>query len=163
MVPEITLLTVFLLSLIGTRIFSGKLHFAQAARLGMSAMLMMTTIGHFMFSYGMTKMLPDFIPYKLTIIYLTGILELAIAVLLLFPKYQRAAAWSFIAFLILVLPANIYAAVHHVNMETGGSDGNGPMYLWLRIPMQLGFILWTYFSTIKVYKRNIQTDKQIII
>jgi hypothetical protein len=46
-----------------------------------------------------------------------------------------------------MLPANIYAAMNHIDYETGENNGKGPAYLWFRIVVQLFFIAWIgYFS-----------------
>ena len=58
-----------------------------AARIAMSAMLIFTAIGHFAFTKGMTKMLPDFIPFKIAVGYGTEVLEIAAAVGLLIPGF----------------------------------------------------------------------------
>ena len=52
-----------------------------------------------------------------------------------------------IVLLCLMLPANIHAAMRHLNYETGETNGHGPKYLWFRIPLQLFFIAWIgYFA-----------------
>jgi hypothetical protein len=43
-----------------------------------------------------------------------------------------------------MLPANIKAAINNINYQTGALNGNGPSYLWFRIPLQLFFIFWVY-------------------
>jgi len=52
-------------------------------------------------------------------------------------------------FFVLILPANIHAAIHHVNLETATNDGNGLNYLWFRIPLQVFYIAWVYFFAVK--------------
>ena len=94
-------------------------------------------------------MLPGFIPYKAGMVYLTGIIEIAAAAGLLTPGLRIITAWLLIAFFILILPANIYAAVKHIDYQKGTPDGKGPIYLWFRVPLQILFIVWTYLSAIK--------------
>jgi len=96
----------------------------------------------------MSMMLPDFIPAKEAIVYITGIVEFAAAACLLTNRYRTATAWALIAFFILITPANIYAAMHNIDLQKGTYDGPGPGYLWYRIPMQLLFIGWVYFSAL---------------
>ncbi len=149
--PEITLICVFILSLIVIKIKRNQFEFALAARIGMSAMLIVTGIAHFVFIKGMVMMLPAFVPFRIFIVYLTGIIELIFAITLLTPKYKVKTAWLLIGFFILIIPANIYAAVHQINLETASNDGDGINYLWYRIPLQIVFIYWVYFSAIKTY------------
>jgi uncharacterized membrane protein len=150
MKPLIVLLSVFAISLVATKIFRGNYEFALSGRIAMSAMLIFTAVAHFTFTKGMAMMLPDFIPYKIEIIYLTGIIEIAAAIGLFIPGFRVVTGWLLIAFFVMILPANIYAAIKQVDIEKGTFDGNGLSYLWLRIPMQVLFIVWTYFSTIKI-------------
>src|SRR5690606_28528746 len=125
-----------------------KYLFALSARIAMAAMLVTTAIAHVVFAEGMSMMLPDVIPYKTGLVYITGALEAMAAVGLLIPTYKRVTGWLLIVFFVLLLPANIYAAMNHVNLETAAFDGDGPSYLWYRIPLQVFFIAWVYFSCI---------------
>src|SRR5690606_38325732 len=87
--------------------------------------------------------------FKEETVYLTGVVEIAAAAGLLVPRLRRLTAWLLIVFFILVLPANIYAALEHVDYQNATFDGQGPSYLWFRIPLQLFFIIWIYFSAIR--------------
>ena len=148
MKPLIVLLGVFCLSLLGIKLATGEYQMAIAARSAMSAMLLFTAIGHFAFTRGMSLMLPQFIPFKTQVVYLTGILEILFAIGLFLPTFRMLTAVSLVIFMILILPANIYAAIKNLEYQKGTYDGNGPKYLWFRIPLQLLFIIWVYFSAI---------------
>ena len=149
MKPLIVLISVFTISLVATKIFRGSYAIALSGRIAMAVMLLFTAMGHFVFTEGMAMMLPSFIPYKTETVYLTGIIEIAAAIGLLIPKLRSITGWLLIAFFLLILPANINAALKQVNMEEGTFDGQGLSYLWFRIPLQLFFIAWTYFLCIK--------------
>lgn len=149
MKPLIVLLGVFGISLLVTKIFRGSFEFALSGRMAMSAMLVFTAVGHFVFTEGMAMMLPDFIPYKTETVYLTGIIEIAAAIGLFIPNLSLITAWLLIVFFVVILPVNIYAAIKYIDYENGTFDGNGPNYLWFRIPLQILFIVWTYLSAIK--------------
>lgn len=149
MKPLIILLIVFLLSLAGTKICTGNIELALSGRIAMSAMLVFTTIGHFAYTKGMRMMLPGFIPFKKMTVYLTGIIEIAAAVGLLISPIRVTIAWLLIAFFIFILPANINAAIKHVDYQKGTFDGKGLTYLWFRVPLQILFIVWVYFFAIK--------------
>jgi uncharacterized membrane protein len=148
MKPLIVLLSVFVLSLFTGRLIQGGYDVPAAGRIAMSAMLLLTAIGHFRFTKGMTMMIPDAIPYKTAIVYSTGLLEVAAAICLLIPATQTVTAIFLVCFFIILLPANIYAAMHRINYEKGTVDGPGMNYLWFRIPLQVLFIVWIWFSTI---------------
>ena len=155
MKPLIILVTVFGLSLVTTRICCNGFDVSLSGRIGMSAMLLFTSAGHFLFTNGMTMMLPAFIPNKKEIVYATGIVEIAAAVGLLIPASSITTAWLLIIFFILILPANIYAAINRVDYQKGTFDGNGTSYLGFRIPLQVLFIVWVYLSAIKVGTYNL--------
>ena len=72
--------------------------------------------------------------------YFTGICEIAGAIGLLIPELRSAAGICLIIFFIAVLPANIHAA------KTGaGLRGKPATALWLRIPMQVLFIVLAWW------------------
>lgn len=147
--PETILLGVFLIALIILKIVDKDYQFALAGRIAMAAMMVTTGIAHFVFAEGMSLMLPDFIPYKFELVYFTGVLELMAAIGLLLTKYRKLTGWLLIVFLVLIIPSNIYGTLKHVNLENASFDGDGPNYLWYRIPLQIFFIGWIYLSCIK--------------
>lgn len=149
MKPLIVLLLVFVISLFGFKLSKGTFELAEAGRIAMSAMLLFTAIGHFAFSKGMAMMVPDFIPNKVAVVYLTGLLEVAAAIGLFVPALRVWTGWLLILFLILVLPANIQASIKQINYQKGTLDGPGLSYLWFRVPLQLLFIAWTYLVAVR--------------
>lgn len=150
MEPLIILFTAFVLTVIMERIIKKKWSISFAGRLAMSVMLLFAAVGHFLYPAGMALMLPDFVPYKMEVIYATGIIEIAGAIGLLIPRYQKLTAWLLILFFVLILPANINAAIHHVNLKTATYDGSGLNYLWLRVPLQVLFMIWVYYFGVKI-------------
>ncbi|WP_107037757.1 DoxX family protein [Brumimicrobium mesophilum] len=150
MKPLVVLLSSFLIAIILIRIFNKEFNFALSARIAMSIMLCFTAIGHFAFTKGMSMMIPQFIPFKTNLIYFTGIFEFVLAIGLLIPKFKVISGWTFIIFLLMMLPANIYASIHTIDYQKGTFNGNGLSYLWFRIPFQFLLIAWTYFSAIRI-------------
>lgn len=150
MKPLILLLISFFVSILIIKIIKKEYNIALSARIAMSIMLVFTAIGHFVFTKGMAMMIPKFIPFKESFVYITGIFEILIAIGLLIPKLKSLSGWVLIIFLLLMLPANIYAALNNVNYQNGTFDGNGITYLWFRIPLQFLFIIWTYKSSIRI-------------
>ncbi|WP_222983651.1 DoxX family protein [Flagellimonas meishanensis] len=150
MKPLLVLLLSFTISIITIKIIKKEYDFALSARIAMSTMLVFTAIGHFVFTKGMSMMIPKFIPFKESFVLLTGLLEILIALGLLIPRFKYPAGWALIIFLLLMLPANIYASIHNVNYQKGTFDGNGLAYLWFRIPLQILFIFWTYICSIRM-------------
>lgn len=148
MKPLLVLITVFIISLFATRLVHGDyLHFLSG-RIAMAVMLLFTAIGHFVYTKGMTMMVPNFVPFKKTVVYLTGILEIVFAIGLLIPVYIQLSALLLIFFLIIMRHGNIKAAIEHVDYQKANNEGTGPKYLWFRLPMQVFLIAWVYFFII---------------
>lgn len=140
----------FIIGLAIIRLYK-KEHSAQwAGRFAMAVMLFFTALGHFLYPEGMSAMIPGFIPFKQFTVIFTGILEIVFAIALLVFSNKKSIGLSIITFFLLVLPANIYAAMEGINYQTGALDGPDLSYLWFRIPLQLFFIAWVYFSCISI-------------
>ena len=124
-------------------------HVVPAKRRGqisLAAVFAFTAIGHFLLTGKMAAMLPDWVPLRTAIVYATGALEFAGAMGLLIPRLSRATGICLVAFLILVFPANVYAALHHVDI---GGHAAGPAYLLIRLPLQLILIAWAWWFSVR--------------
>ncbi len=155
MKPLIVLLSSFGLAWLALTLLK-RPHVKLAARIGMCAMLCFTAIGHFLFPEGMAMMLPEFLPFRELLIYLSGVFEFLLGIGLVLPKYSKTSGVVAIAFFLLILPVNIYASMHNINYQTGELDGPGLAYLWFRIPLQFVFIGWVYFSTVVTKEKTAQ-------
>ena len=118
----------------------------RAASIGLTLLFLFTGVGHFIETGPMSQMLPPWVPARVPLIYLTGILEFAIATGFLFGKFRYIAGWVAIAVLILFFPGNIYAAINHIPM---GGHAWGPIYLLIRAPLQAVIVFWVYWFTIR--------------
>ena len=144
MKPLIVLISAFGLCLLATYII-GHTNIIASGRTAMSLMLAFTAIGHFKFTDGMAMMMPPFIPAKKQIVLVTGVIEILAAIGLLVTSTVKITGVLLIIFFVLILPANIYAAMKKVDLEKADNTGNGINYLWFRIPEQIFFIAWIYF------------------
>jgi len=158
MKPLIVLISIFVIGQFVIKLRTKKTDWQLAGRIAMSVMLVFTAIAHFVFTEAMAQMIPDFFPLKRELVYLTGILEMLFAIGLLIPRTKIITGWTLIVFFIALLPANIKGAMENINYQTGELDGNGIEYLWFRIPLQVLFVAWVLFTTIKNHE-NILTDK----
>ena len=149
MKPLIVLVISFAIALVVSKFALDKFDVALSGRIAMAIMLTFTSVAHFAFTKGMEMMIPPFIPYKKAMVYLTGVIEICAAVGLLIASVRILAGWLLILFFTLLLPANIYAAIKHIDYQKGTFEGNGVNYLWFRVPLQILFILWTYVSAIR--------------
>lgn len=147
--PIIMLLLLMTPYLIG-RVFSAvtrrEFDARAAAVIGLGILFIFTGIGHFIKTESMAQMLPSWVPQQVFLVYLTGLLEFAIAVGFLVPKYRRLTGWVAAVMLVWFFPANIYAAVNRIPM---GGHAWGPVYLLIRGPLQAIILFWVYWFTIR--------------
>lgn len=149
MKPLIVLFAASIIAVLFLKIVNRNYNFPLSARIGMSMMLLFTAMGHYMFTEGMAMMIPDFIPFRIELVYFTALVEIVGAIGLQIQHSRTTTAWLLILFFILILPANIKASVEQLDYQKATFDGNGLTYLWFRIPLQIIFIAWVYFSSIK--------------
>ena len=145
MKPLFVLLIVFGITAAISKVFYHQWNSEFAGNLAMSIMLFFTAMAHFAFNKGMAMMLPPFIPFKKVIVYVTGLIEILAGVGLLIKPYRHITSVLLIIFFILILPANVYAAINKVDYEKGNYSGNDLKYLWFRIPLQIFFIEWVWY------------------
>lgn len=87
------------------------------------------------------RMVPVPFTGSYTLVYVTGLMEIVFGLFLYRPKSQRWAGLMLIGLLLVLLNANIYAAVAGVTFL-----GFDPPSLWVRIPIQfilMGLIFWS--------------------
>lgn len=149
MKPFFVLLGSFLICLLVLKLTKKQLDYQLAGKISMAIMLLFTALGHFMFTKGMASMIPTIIPFKTELVYATGLMEILFAIGLIYPKYSYLTGVTLIIFFILILPSNIKASIDGLNYQTGKLDGQGLSYLWFRVPLQILFILWVFFSAVK--------------
>lgn len=139
--PLFVLLITFVIAVFSINFICHDYDFTLSVRIAMAVMLLFTAIAHFTFTKGMTKMLPGFIPFKKELVYFTGIVEIVAAAGLLIPRFSILTAWLLLLYFIILLPANINAAIKHIDYQKGTFDGSGLNYLWFRVPLQILFIV----------------------
>ena len=118
----------------------------NAAAVGLALLFVFTGSGHFVDAESMTQMLPEWVPGRLLIVYITGVLEFALAAGFILRNSRRTAGWVAAVLLVLFFPANIYAAIHHAPQ---GGHAWGPGYLLIRGPLQLFILLWDYWFLLR--------------
>jgi uncharacterized membrane protein len=132
------------LTLLGRLVPGLRIAPAARARVGLSLFFIFTSIGHFISTEGMAMMLPPSVPYRVELVYITGVFELLGAIGIWIPGLRRLTGILLIVMLLGLLPANVYAAINRIDF---GGHGVGPAYLLVRVPFQLFTIWWTYFAT----------------
>jgi uncharacterized membrane protein len=142
-----------ILTLVGRWRIGFKIRPSTRARVGLSLFFIFTAAGHFVKAAEMSQMLPPSVPYRLEIIYVTGVFELLGAIGVWIAPLMRLTGFCIILMLICFLPANIYSAMNHVDF---GGHGEGPGYLLFRVPFQFFVIWWTYYAT----KQNLAVNER---
>jgi uncharacterized membrane protein len=102
----------------------------------------------------MVAMMPAILPYKLELVYITGIIEIMAAVGLLLKRFRQLTGVLLLIFLLAVLPANIVGAMKQ--LPAGGME-KGVVYLYFRIPLQFFFMAWVYYFAIYTRKKHDQS------
>lgn len=99
-------------------------------------------INHFVHPGFYVAIMPPYLPWHLELVYLSGLFEVVLGVLLLIPRTTVLAAWGLIALLVAVFPANL-----HMAMNPELFPAISPVILWSRLPLQGVFIAWAYWYT----------------
>ena len=120
---------------------------AFKGRLAFAAGFIFVGITHLLKPETLTYMIEPFMSNARFWVIFTGIFEIAAAILLLVPKFQKWCAWLIILYLVGVFPANIYVAVH--NLPAPGGLPAKPWYVWSRLLFQPLYIAWIYLAAIR--------------
>ena len=91
-------------------------------------------------------MMPPYLPAHDFLIWLSGVAELVLGLLVIDSVVRVYAAWGLIALLIAVFPANLHIALNDVPVF-GAAEGAGA-FNWVRLPFQALFIAWAWWYTL---------------
>jgi len=108
----------------------------------MSLFYFIAGVNHFIHPQFYEAIMPAWLGWHLQLIFISGLAEILLAVLLLFNPTRRFGAWGIIILLIAVFPANIQMMLNYLHQ-------NNP-HLWiavLRLPLQIALIWWAYVYT----------------
>lgn len=114
------------------------------ARNGMAAAFVFAGVGHLAQPLPFEQHLPSWVPAATALVFLTGVLEIALGVaLVLWRTRRQLVGWMIAAYLVAVFPANLYVALAAVDV-TGQPGG---AYAWARLPFQALFIAWALWAS----------------
>ena len=108
----------------------------------MTLFYIMAGTNHFINPDWYVRIVPPILPFKTAIVYISGILEIILGTLLIFPKRRFIASWGLILLLVAVYPANIYVA-----LTNGEAMDTTPLIAWGRLPFQFVFIGLAYWHS----------------
>ena len=86
--------------------------------------------------------MPDYLPWHLPLVYISGLAEMVGGVGLLIRKIRTAASWFLILLLVAVFPANVDSAVNGAQFR---GEQIAAWVLWARLPLQGLLIVWIYW------------------
>ena len=93
---------------------------------------------HFVIPDTYQAIVPRGLPRTRELVYASGVAEIAGGIGVMHPRTRRAASWWSVATLVAVFPANVNMALNAERYKVPG----GPVALWLRLPVQILFVLW---------------------
>ena len=112
----------------------------------MGVMYVFIGIKHFTDPQYFLDIVPPQLPFKLFLVYLTGLIEVVGGVAILAPKIRKAGAYLLIFLLVSVFPANIYLYVSETPQSLLGISETDAL---IRMPFQIPLILLAYWHSKK--------------
>ena len=93
---------------------------------------------HFVKPEFFVPFVPPFLPFKMEIVYVSGVFEIVLGLLLIFKKYARIAALGIFVLLLLFLPIHIWDVISETPVIGSKTAA------WIRLPIQflLLFLIW---------------------
>ena len=117
-------------------------HFKTLTRYLLGFLFVLAGINHFANTAMYVSIMPPYLPWHLELVYVSGIAEMTLGVLLLFLRCATWAAWGLVALCVAVFPANLHMALHAELYPSLPSWG-----LWVRLPLQGLLIAWAWWYT----------------
>ena len=97
---------------------------------------------HFAHTDFYVGIMPPYLPWHTALVYVSGLCEMALGVMLLFRCSELLAAWGMMALIVAVTPANVQMAIHPEQYPA-----YSPAALWVRLALQGVLIAWAYWYT----------------
>lgn len=110
----------------------------------MSLMYVFIGIRHFTDPQYFLEIVPPRLPFKLFLVYVTGLVEIIGGAAILFSKTRRIGAFLLIFLLIVVFPANIYLFLSEAQQNALGIS---KMDALIRMPFQIPLIILAYWHS----------------
>lgn len=92
--------------------------------------------GHFFLTDFFVGAMPDWVPFREAIVYISGLIEWILAIGLLYSRTMKLTSILTAVYLVLIFPVNIYMAF------TADLYSIPAYILWIRLPLQIVLIAW---------------------
>lgn len=99
-------------------------------------------VNHFWHPDFYVNIMPPYLPWHLELVYLSGLAEIVLGLLVIIARYRVMAAWCIVAMLIVFMMVHVHMVMHQELYPSVS-----PALLWLRLPLQGLLILWAYWYT----------------
>ena len=115
----------------------------------MAAFYVFAGVMHFVNPEFYLQMMPPYLPWHLGLIWVSGVAEILLGVLVLIPATRTLAAWGIVALLVAVFPANLHLALHGIVLQGLPAWMPEPTTTanWVRLPLQALLIWWAWLYT----------------
>lgn len=80
----------------------------QLNRLALAGFFIIAGLNHFVLPHFYYPLIPEYLPFPVTINYASGVIEVALGVGLLFAQIRKLAAWGIIILMVLFIPSHVY-------------------------------------------------------
>ena len=118
--------------------------FARISVALLSLLFIAAGFNHFVSPGMYLKIMPEYLPWPLALVYVSGFFEVLGGVGLAVPRLRRAAGWGLIALLVAVFPANVDMLMHAEQFPAI------PVWALLaRLPLQGVLIAWVWWAAVK--------------
>ena len=110
----------------------------------LAAFFVLAGVNHFRMPDFYTNIMPDYLPVHTLLVYLSGVTEIVAGAMLAIPPLSRWGAWFIIAHLAAFFSVHFWMIQEKERYVT---DDVTIELLWLRIVVQVLFIVWAYWFT----------------
>lgn len=114
----------------------------RSVQILMAVFFLVAGILHFRLDDAFARIVPPMLPFPVAIVWITGLMELAFAAAFLARWRLQLTGILLSAYLLAVLPANIYMALAQIPL---GNTVLSPAALWIRVALQfplIALVLW---------------------
>ena len=108
--------------------------------ISLAAVLLVAGITHLISPQIYLPAMPNYLPFHLELVYLTGIIEIILGTGIILKSVYKACSKLTAVYFIAILPAHIHVSLNEVEMFGVSS----PALLWLRTVLQTILIYWAY-------------------
>lgn len=113
-----------------------------ASCFSMGALYVALGLNHFVNEAFYVSIMPPYVPWHRPMVWISGVLEIALGIAVFFPRARSLAGWGLVALLVAIFPANL-----HMALATPGTYDAPAWALWLRLPIQGLLVAWAIWST----------------